>query len=465
MPGTPSVESEAPQVLTDPRRDTDHFAVNVARQCDFFRQVSVRKVDILWVIDSSGSMAPKQERLAANFQRFISQLSTANPPIDFRIAVISTDTDSATERGTLHGWSLNGCAQNFIACTPQQNGSVQCNTGYVLPDGRSMCEPDGGVVAAFRQMAGVGTAGSAQERGLYAAYLALTNPLNIQAATDAFIRPDAALYVVIVSDEDDSSCSPLTRSPVCTADPGCRCASDSVLEGPGNIGSTAWYTRFFETYKGFNNTDLVAVAAIISTDDGADGGARVPSQFLDTAEHVGCCRNTTTGAACTQTTGTNAGLPDSGIEVAYYGARYQKVANETGGVTVNICQSDFSGALSALGYAASGLREEFRLSRGPVLNVMGNTASGVEAYVSAPAAANCSVDGNCPPAEPFCRQNRCAKKVAVSVAAAPGGASYLKCDGTSLRNIIRFDGVAVPESLSTIEVCYDVQANFQNSCP
>ena len=259
VPGTPTVDEAAPAVLTDPTRATDAFGVNVPRQCDAYTQLPVRKVDILWVVDSSGSMAPKQARLAANFQGFINQLVTANPPIDFHIAVTSTDTDDANVRGKLRPWSLGASTENFIACTPM-GMSVTCNTGPNLTT----------VVAAFGQMSAVGINGSASERGLYAAYLALTEPTNITTPVfDRFIREDAALYVVIVSDEDDASCTPMTRQTTCTADPGCRCAPDNSLAGAGNWGSTAYFTRFLETYKGYGNSDSVALAAIVATDDAA----------------------------------------------------------------------------------------------------------------------------------------------------------------------------------------------------
>src|ERR1043165_1645112 len=71
VPGTPTVDDATPEVKTDPTMATDRFDVNGPRQCDASTQLPVRKVDILWVVDSSGSMAPKQARLAANFQGFI----------------------------------------------------------------------------------------------------------------------------------------------------------------------------------------------------------------------------------------------------------------------------------------------------------------------------------------------------------------------------------------------------------
>ncbi len=444
VPGDPHVESGAPKVLTDDTRATDDFGLSTPRQCDVYQQLTVRKVDILWVVDSSGSMAPKQARLAANFNGFIQQLLQAQPPIDFHIAVTTTDTDDPAVRGKLRPWSLGGRSANYI-----------CRTG-------NACQPslDGGTaesVAAFTQMSNAGTNGSAQERGLLAAYLALTNPENISTDTEErFIRRDAALYVVIVSDEDDASCFPLVNQPPCTADPGCRCAPDALLQGSGAYGATTYFTRFFETYKGYGRQELVTVAAIVALEGHADDG--VHSKFNDPSPHVGCCR---ADGGC-PSGGQNA--VDAGYEVAYFGGRYIQVASQTGGVAVNICSDDFQGALSSLGYAASGLRREFRLSRGPELKPSGGKATGIQLFVSPPNAANCQVDANCPTGQ-VCRSNRCAQKVDVNLSATPNGAQYVKCDASAFRNVVRFDGTSVPQALSAVEICYDVQADFQTSCP
>ncbi len=455
VPGTPSVDEKSPAVEQDPTRATDNFSVNVPRQCDTYTQLSVRKVDILWVVDSSGSMGPKQARLAANFQGFINQLVAAMPPIDFHIAVTTTDTDDSATRGKLRQWMLGGLHDDHIACSPDMAGNVTCNTG-----GNTAT-----AVMAFNQMAQVGTSGSPQERGLLAAYLALTNPLNLSTdAVTRFVRPEAALYVVFVSDEDDASCTPLTRQPVCTADPGCRCANDLILTAAGNWGATDYFTRFFETYKGYGNGEAVAVAAITAIDP--DSG--VPAQFGDPSPHVGCCRNQRDPDAGCPTAFTLAdggvGVNDGGFEIAYYGSRYVQVAANTGGVSVNICQDDFSGALASLGFSASGLRREFRLTRGPDVRPMAGVATGLEAFVSPPNSMMCTVDGNCP-VDQFCRSGRCARKVPVRVDAPANGAQYVLCDNAGLRNMVRFEGTSVPESLSTVEVCYDVLANFQTTCP
>ena len=89
----------------------------------------------------------------------------------------------------------------------------------------------------------------------------------------------------------------------------------------------------------------------------------------------------------------------------------------------------------------------------------------LRSYISPANAANCTVDGNCPAITPACRNGRCSRRVDVASGMATNGASYLKCEGAGLRNIVRFDGTSVPEPLSTVEVCYDVLPTFQNSCP
>ena len=67
VPGTPSVITGTPGVSIDPTMDTSKFGINTPRQCDTFQQLSVRKVDILWVVDNSGSMRASQANLAAEF--------------------------------------------------------------------------------------------------------------------------------------------------------------------------------------------------------------------------------------------------------------------------------------------------------------------------------------------------------------------------------------------------------------
>ena len=447
VPGNPQVETGAPEVKVDPAKHTDHFRLNTPVQCDLFRQETVRKVDILWVVDSSGSMGPKQQRLSGQLQSFIQQLVEADPPIDFRIAVTTTDTDDPARRGRLLDWQLGATGGRYIGCTPDAAGTTTTCTAGTGSTGEA--------VQAFQQLVGkVGNTGSPVERGLLQIYLVLENEENRERpGQPGFIRDDAALYIVVLSDEDDSSCNPMAQQLPCTADPGCRCAADGALASPGTYGSTAYFSRYIETFKGYGNEDRVALAAIVAL----DGTNPVPSQFGDPNPHSGCCRRAN-GMACPQ-----GGVADGTMEVSYFAGRYMGVASQTGGVAVNICDADFSGALSALGYAASGLRRDFRLTRGPDLKVSGTLATGLDVFVSRHDAANCAVDGNCPSGQK-CRAGRCAEEKSVSTQPAPDGVRYVRCDGSSYRNVVRFDGTAIPESLATVEVCYEVAPEFSTTC-
>lgn len=455
VPGTPSASEGPTKVLTDPTKASDNFKINVPRQCDRFQQLSVRQVDILFVVDSSGSMAPKQQRLQDSFLSFIEELVAAEPPIDFHIGVVSTDTDNEATRGVLRTWKSSGADRSYIACTPKTDGTGSiCNTASPTDDQTTQKNT---ARNAFQTMSDVGISGSAQERGLLAAYYALQNPANLAAdGTNGFIRPEASLYIVAVSDEDDASCNPLRQQEICTTDPGCRCAPDSQLESGTGFGSTSYFTRFFETYKGYGNEERVAFSAIIATEGGA--GAGIPSQFSDPNQHVGCCipRN---GEPTCPTGGPN----DGGYEVAYFGGRYAAVAANTGGVSVSICDENFAGALAALGYAASGLRTDYRLTRGPVTTAGDGGVGNIEAHVALTGSMSCQVDANCALPGETCRGGLCG--TITQVALDPGASvSYQRCESTTFRNVVRFDPSSPPPALSTVQICYDVDPEFETTC-
>ena len=63
-------------------------------QIDYFVQgQALNKVDLLWVIDNSGSMQKAQQNLAQNISVFVQELvnQDSDELIDFRMAVITTD--------------------------------------------------------------------------------------------------------------------------------------------------------------------------------------------------------------------------------------------------------------------------------------------------------------------------------------------------------------------------------------
>ncbi|MBK7858468.1 MAG: hypothetical protein IPJ65_07560 [Archangiaceae bacterium] len=152
----------------------DAFGKNV----DVFQQDPRPKADILLVIDNSCSMADKQTALSQNFGAFIQYASTAN--VDYQIGVITTDLGSPTEGVLLQETLVGG------ALTPK-----------ILKPSTPMVE----TLFTARVKVGIngGTEGMAEP-----ATKALTAPL-ITTENAGFLRADAMLAVVIISDAGDQS--------------------------------------------------------------------------------------------------------------------------------------------------------------------------------------------------------------------------------------------------------------------
>ena len=163
-----------------------------------------RDVDILFVIDNSGSMSEEQASLTANFARFINVLQTIEGGLpNIHMGVISTDMGAGP-------FNIQGCSGNGDngtlqssprgACTPP-TGSFIIDTAN--PDGtRTTNYPANELAETFSCIARLGTMGCGFEQPLQAVRKALdgSNPAN-----QGFLRENAFLAVIIITDEDDCS--------------------------------------------------------------------------------------------------------------------------------------------------------------------------------------------------------------------------------------------------------------------
>ncbi len=145
------------------------YAVEEVLYTDEFQQGSDDSgVDILWVIDNSGTMSGEQQRLGEAFEGITSMFE--DTVADFRLGVITTDVDD-----------------------PEQRGRLQGDPAVLGPDTPELAE-------AFVANAAVGTQGSKYEQGFEALELAMTEAAEVN---EGFFREGAILEVVVVSDEDD----------------------------------------------------------------------------------------------------------------------------------------------------------------------------------------------------------------------------------------------------------------------
>lgn len=146
------------------------------RKTDLVVQTMPDRVDILWVIDDSGSMSQEQEKIATQFEAFAQFFVGSG--LDWHMGVITSDTDDGLKNGILR--TVAGMA-------------------YITDDTPHPEE-------LFAHLARVGTWGSGDERALNAMWNTVTEASTDIAQRNAgFLRDDAALHIVVIGDEDDMS--------------------------------------------------------------------------------------------------------------------------------------------------------------------------------------------------------------------------------------------------------------------
>ena len=139
------------------------------------------EVDILLVVDNSCSMGDEQEKLGAGFGEFVRFFEVAE--VDYHIAVRTTD---------------------MFNTGPGNSGQlVETSDGVRIIDRDTEDADD-----VFEDLVNVGVEGSGAEMGLMAGLSALSPPLS-DGANSGFLRENALLSVIFVSDENDYSRDPV----------------------------------------------------------------------------------------------------------------------------------------------------------------------------------------------------------------------------------------------------------------
>jgi len=183
----------------------------VTHQRDEFRQATHPMVDILWVIDCSGSMSEEQEKVADQTNYFVNEAVTWNA--DMHLALTSCDiTSAAGHKGLMRG--------NPPVLANRGTGSL--STSQIISEFNS-------------KVSGLGNGcdGGAQEAGLEAGHLALSEPLASNE-NKGFMRDDAKLAIIMVSDEEDQS-----------------------------VADVPFFIDFFRSLKGMRNVNMLEIYAIV----------------------------------------------------------------------------------------------------------------------------------------------------------------------------------------------------------
>lgn len=234
-----------------------------------------KKMDIVFVVDNSGSMAQEQQNLAANFPKFVKVINDyktkSGEQLEYRVAV--TTSDSKKEAG------------KYIA-TRAPAAPNGCSPGPARP---WLERTDGDVAGAFSCRAQVGTNGDNEERPLESMLLSVTTAAGANSSAGApFVREDALLAFVVITDEDEGGTENKPARPVTSyaaefdkvKGDRARWAS-AVIAGPNKcssagLGSAAEATRL----KGFiTDVGKNGVFASICTGDLTDGLSQALAKF------------------------------------------------------------------------------------------------------------------------------------------------------------------------------------------
>ena len=235
------------------------------------------QVDVLWVIDTSSSMDTHQNLLAQQMGLFVDSMN--NTGLDYHMAVTTMD------------FSPTGAKGKFVAAT---------GTPLIL----TSQTPN--LTQILSQRIQLGGGGSPVERGLEAMKTALSAPLaGPNGYNDGFLRKDALLVVVFLSNEDDQSA---------TLD--YAAFLDSVRPPLPLTGERSWL-----------------------------------AQFMGVTDGDSSCKT----SAWSQT-----GYSEVGV-------KYMELANLSGGVSEAICDADMKRALTNVKSRVLEVMTEYRLDRSPNL--------------------------------------------------------------------------------------------------
>lgn len=229
------------------------------------------KMDILLVVDNSGSMKEEQANLASNFQLLTQRLNafktSGGAALDYRIAV-----------------TTSGRTANYVMAPvspfPQLPNPPPIPANDVGDDGRfrrdcSMTRPwlersDPSLQTQFSCITNVGTGGPGLEMPLEALRLAVTDRMS-DGSNKGFLRDDALLAIVILTDEDDCS----------RRDNDFTIQDDNCPPGTPGYEQVADYVSAIDAVKGGRDRWAAAVVAGPTTCSSGFGAAKEATRLKE----------------------------------------------------------------------------------------------------------------------------------------------------------------------------------------
>ena len=235
-----------------------------------------KKVDLLFVIDNSGSMEDEQANLISSFPGFIEAMRQELADTQgYHVGITTSDLYAADldiacfREGALITQTLGDGASNR-ACGPYSSGK------------RYMTETDD-LADAFACAGQVGISGDGNERPMQTMLAALAGDMNgAGGCNEGFLRDDALLVVVIITDEEDDH-----------ETMGCSGTSNTEPQPGSNGEPDLWYDALVDI-KGGLEKNVVVLSLVgpaqgdtcppLAKCDGGIEGAEVANRIIDFTE-------------------------------------------------------------------------------------------------------------------------------------------------------------------------------------
>ena len=199
-------------------------------------QLGCQAVDFLFVIDNSGSMGAFQTNLISNFATFIGGIQKKLEEVDsYHVGVTPSDA---------YAYNVAGCNDlgSLVVRTGGFGSSFEEHGEACGPyvDGASYMTEEDDLEAAFNCAAQVGTQGDAWELMATSMIAAIDGSLaGPGQCNEGFIRDDALLVIVLITDEADGPGDPEGAPPEFTSEGDPDSWHDAVVAAKGGIPENA----------------------------------------------------------------------------------------------------------------------------------------------------------------------------------------------------------------------------------
>ena len=176
-----------------------------------FQQSINRNVDMLFLVDDSSSMRLSQANLERNFPTFMTTLQNAPQGLpNLHVAVISSDMGAGD--GSVASCDATGGKNGIFQYTPRGScatNPLMAGNTYIIDSGGQK-NYTGALADAFTCIAALGETGCGFEHQFASILRALgADGRAAPAENQGFLRPEAYLAIVLITNEDDCSASPV----------------------------------------------------------------------------------------------------------------------------------------------------------------------------------------------------------------------------------------------------------------